>query len=135
MCVDLFFPPTVWICNLHQLTRSYWKMTNDVKTCSIYWCEFSWSKLKFLWQLKQHEVSDLNVSIPQGQSILVQITRAFSCLTLVYKLGWLRVSSKCFVLYFLKDTHLGICRNGIFCRWARLFMFLASYLPAVTLLI
>ena len=50
------------------------------------------------------------------------------CLALVYKLGWLQVSSKSFALYFLKGTHLGICRNGIFCMWARLFAFLASYL-------
>ena len=44
------------------------------------------------------------------------------CLALVYKLGWLQVSSKSFALYSLKGTHLGIC------RWARLFVFLASYL-------
>ena len=49
-------------------------------------------------------------------------------LALVYKLGWLQVSSKSFALYFLKGTYLGICRNGIFCTWARLFVFLASYL-------
>ena len=103
-------------------------MTTDVKTCSIYWCAFSWSKPKFLWQLKQHEVVDLNVSTPQGQSILVQITRAFSCLALVYKLGWLKVSSKWFALNVLKGTPLGICRNGIFCTSAGLFVFLASYL-------
>ena len=52
-------------------------------------------------------------------------------LALVYKLGWLQVSSKSFALYFLKGTHLGICRNGIFCTGARLFVFLASYLPNV----
>ena len=50
------------------------------------------------------------------------------CLALVYKLGWLQVSSNSFALYFLKSTHLGIYRNGIFCTWARLFVFLASYL-------
>ena len=49
-------------------------------------------------------------------------------LALVHKLGWLEVSSKSFALYFLKGTHLGICRNGIFCTWARLFVFLAGYL-------
>ena len=50
------------------------------------------------------------------------------CLALVYKLGWLQVSSKPFAVYFFKGTHLGICKNGIFCTWARLFVFLASYL-------
>ena len=50
------------------------------------------------------------------------------CLALVFKLRRLQVSSKAFALYFLKSTHLGICRNGIFCTWARLFVFLASYL-------
>ena len=50
------------------------------------------------------------------------------CLALVYKLGWLQVSSKSFALYFLKSTHLGVCRNGILCTCARLFVFLASYL-------
>ena len=50
------------------------------------------------------------------------------CLALVYKLGWLQVSSKSFALYFLKGTPLGICSNGIFWTWARLFVFLASYL-------
>ena len=100
--------------------------TIAVKTRSIYWWAFSWSKPKFLWQLKQHDVVDLSVSTPQGQLILVQITKAFSCLALVYKLGWLQVSSKWFALYFLKVTHLDICRNGIFCTWARLFVFLAT---------
>ena len=103
-------------------------MTIDIRTCSIYWCPFSWSKPKFLWQLKQHEVVYLNASTPQGQSISVQRTRAISCLALVYKLEWLQVSSKWFPQYFLKGTHLGICRNGIFCTWARLLVFLASYL-------
>ena len=103
-------------------------MTIVVKTRSIHWCAFSWFKPKFLWQLKQHEVVDLSVSTPQGQLILVQITKAFSCLALVYKLGWLQVSSKWFALYLLKGAHLGICRNGIFCTWARLFVFFASYL-------
>ena len=50
------------------------------------------------------------------------------CLDLVYKLGWLQGSYKSFALYFLKSTHWGICRNGIFCTGARLFVFLASYL-------
>ena len=50
------------------------------------------------------------------------------CLALVYWLGWLQVSSKSFALYFLRETHLGICRNGIFCPGAKLFAFLASYL-------
>ena len=45
---------------------------------------------------------------PQGQSILVQIN--------LYKLGWLQVSSKCFALYFLKGTHLDICRMESFAR-------------------
>ena len=35
---------------------------------------------------------------------------------LVYKLGRLQVSSKCFALYFLKATHLGICRMESFAR-------------------
>ena len=104
------------------------EVTIAVKTRSIYWCAFSWSKPKFLWQLKQHYVVDLSVSTPQGQLILVQITKAFSCLALVYKLGWLQVSSKWFALYLLKGAHLGICRNGIFCTWAILFVFLASYI-------
>ena len=50
------------------------------------------------------------------------------CLALVFKLRWLQVFSKAFALYFLKSTHLGICRNWIFCMQARLFVFLASYL-------
>ena len=58
----------------------------------------------------------------------VKTCSIYMCLVLVYKLGWLQVSSKSFALYFLKGTHLGICRNGIFCTWARLFVFLASYL-------
>ena len=70
---------------------------------------------------------NLNVSTPQGHSVLVQTTRAFSFS--VHKLGWLQVSSKCFALYFLKGTHQGICRNWISCTWARLFIFVASYLP------
>ena len=69
---------------------------------------------------------DLNVSTPRGQSILAQITRIFrSSLQIV----WLQVSFKYFALYILKGTCLGICRNGMFCMCARLFMFLASYLP------
>ena len=44
-------------------------------------------------------------------------------LTLVYKLGWLQVSSKSFALYFLNYTHVGIC------TWAGLFVFLAGFLP------
>ena len=75
---------------------------------------------------------DLNVSTPQDQSVIVQVTRAFSFLALVYKLGWLQVSSKWFAMYFLKGTYLAICRNGIFCMWARLFVFLASYLYGFT---
>ena len=70
---------------------------------------------------------DLNVSTPQGQSILVQKNRVFSFS--LYKLGWLQVSSKYFALYFLRGNQLGICINGIFCTWARLLTFLASYLP------
>ena len=58
----------------------------------------------------------------------VKTCSVYICVALVYKLGWLQVSSKSFALYFLKGTHLGICRNGIFCTWARLFVFLASYL-------
>ena len=50
------------------------------------------------------------------------------CLALVHKLGGLQVYSKSFALCFLKGTLLGICRNGIFCMWARLFVFLGSYL-------
>ena len=76
----------------------------------------------------------LNVSTPQGQSILVQITRAFRCLALVYKLGLLQVSCKCFSQHSLRETHLGICKNRIFCTWARLFVSLVSYFPTVTLL-
>ena len=45
-----------WICKLHQLTKWQWKMTVDVKTCPIYWCAFCWSKSKFLWQIKHHEI-------------------------------------------------------------------------------
>ena len=45
---------------------------------------------------------------PQGQSILVQIN--------LYKLGWLQVSCKRFALYFLKGTHLDICRMESFAR-------------------
>ena len=52
------------------------------------------------------------------------------CLALGYKLGWLQVSSKSFALYFLKGTHLGIYKNGIFCTWARLFALLARCLGA-----
>ena len=44
---------------------------------------------------------------PQGQAILAQIS---------LKLGWLQVSSKCFPLYFLKGTHLGIYRMESFTR-------------------
>ena len=57
-----------------------------------------------------------------------QFTDVFSKLSLVYKLGWFQVFSKSYALYFLKGTHLGICRNGIFCTCARLFVLLASYL-------
>ena len=52
------------------------KMTIGVKTCSIYWCTFSWSKPKFLWQLKQHKVRFK--CLHQATSNLVQITTAFS---------------------------------------------------------
>ena len=69
---------------------------------------------------------DLNVSTPRGQSILAQITRTFR---LSLQIVWLQGFFKCFFLYILKGTHLGICRNGIFCMWARLFIFLDSYLP------
>ena len=67
----------------------------------------------------------------------VRTCSVYICVALVYKLGWLQVSSKSFALYFLKGTHLGICRNGIFCPWSKLFVFFASYLgiSTVTLLI
>ena len=42
-------PWTTWTCNLQQLKRWKWKITTDVKTCTIYCCIFSWSKPKFLW--------------------------------------------------------------------------------------
>ena len=103
-------------------------MKIDVKTCSICWCPFSCSNPKFLWQLNNMRL-DL-----KGQSILLQITKAFS-FSLLYKLRWLQVSSKCFALYFFKGTYLGICGNWFFCTWTRLFIFLASYLPTATLLI
>ena len=119
-------PSTVWICNLHQLAKWLWKMTIDVKTCSIYWCAFSWSNPKFLWQLKQHEIRFK--CFHKVSQLFLQITRALAS---VYKSGWLQVSFRCLALYFLK----GICRNGIFCTWARLFVFLANYLPTVTLFI
>ena len=74
-------------------------MLIDVKTCSIYW-----SKPKLLWQLKQREV--------RFHKCLHKVSQ-FKC-KLVYKLGWLQVSSKCFPLYFLKEIHLGICRMESF---------------------
>ena len=43
-----------WICNLHQLTRSQWKLTIDVKTSSIYWCTFSWSTSKLGYSRKKN---------------------------------------------------------------------------------
>ena len=75
---------------------------------------------------------DLNVST---RSVNFSANNQMEAVALVYKLGWLQVFSKCLALYFLKGTHLGICRNGIFCTWTRLFVFLARYLPTVTLLI
>ena len=74
---------------------------------------------------------------PQGQSILVQMTRRRRQrpLGLVYKSDSLQVSFKCWALYFLKDTLVGICRNGILSTLGRLFIFIAKYWPTVILLI
>ena len=92
------------------------------------------------WNIKIHRLYELVVYINSQRGnerwqIMSNLLNLLMRLALVHKLGWLQVSSKSFALYFLKGTYLGICGNGIFCTWARLFVFLASYLPNVTPLI
>ena len=124
--------------NFYRATYLRWQnLCGSVLTVSdlIVWYTPTWIfKIYHLYEFVVYTISQSGNERWQLMSKLAQFN-LLMCLALVYKLGWLQVSSKSFALYFLKSTHLGICRNGILCTWARLFVFLASYLPTVILLI
>ena len=70
LCVDLllFDDSLHWNLKVHQMHEfAIWTSSQggnekwQLMSKLVYWCSFSWSKPKYLWQFKQHEL-DLNVS-------------------------------------------------------------------------
>ena len=95
-----------------------------------YSCLIAWYTAT--WILKIHQLYEFVVyTISQSDNETIDakiLLNLLMYLALVHKLRWLKVSSKSFALYFLNGAPVGIYRNGIFCTWATLFVFLASYL-------
>ena len=119
------------------MTKSMWVNVScpcvQTFSCLIAWYTPTWNlKIHQLYEFVAHISSQSGNGRWQMISKLAQFTDAFS-----FSLQ-IRVIESFFQVIcsvFLKGTYLGIFINGIFCTWARLFLFLASYLPTVTLLI